>query len=118
MLRLAVFASGHGSNLEAIYQSIASGTLHGVELALVISNNSASGALKFAGKNNISGVHLSLLTFGNDEKKLESKMLEVLGKEKSFAESDISVAFTVEFVARMFFSFYGNQRHIEKQTVG
>jgi len=78
LLRLAVFASGHGSNLEAVYHSIANGTLRGVELALVISNNSASGALSFAGKTKIAGIHLSLVKSGNDEKELESEMLEVL----------------------------------------
>ena len=78
MLRLAVFASGFGSNLEAIYQSIASGALHGVELALVISNNSVSGALAFAREKGIPGRHLSLVRSGNDAHKLESEMLEVL----------------------------------------
>jgi len=82
LLRLAVFASGHGSNLEAIYQSISTGAVHGVDIALVISNNSASGALSFAKKMAIRGVHLSLLTCERDEKKLESKILEILQEAK------------------------------------
>ena len=78
MLRLAVFASGRGSNLEAIYNSIVRGSLHDVELALVISNNSNSGALAFAKAWNVKGIHLSLLKSGNDERKLESEMLRIL----------------------------------------
>ena len=82
MLRLAVFASGRGSNLQAIYNSIVSGSLHGVELALVVSNNSNSGALAFAKDWNVKGVHLSLLKCGNDEGLLESEMLYVLENAK------------------------------------
>ena len=77
MLQLAVFASGKGSNLEAIYRSIESGSLH-VKLALVVSNNSNSGALQFAKEKGIYGIHLSLLKCGNDEKKLEDEMLGLL----------------------------------------
>jgi phosphoribosylglycinamide formyltransferase-1 len=82
LLYLAVFASGRGSNLEAIYQSIIRGSLHGVKLALVISNNSASGALTFAKRMNISQLHLSLFKNGNDERKFEDEMLHVLQDAK------------------------------------
>ena len=78
MLRLAVFASGFGSNLEAVYQTIVNGSLQGVTLALVISNNSRSGALLFAEKVNIQGVHLSLLKCENDIQLFEKRMLEIL----------------------------------------
>jgi phosphoribosylglycinamide formyltransferase-1 len=82
LLQLAVFASGHGSNLEAIYDSIASGALCGVELALVISNNSTSGALGFAKKNGIAAIHLSLVKSDNDLQKFESEMLRILKDHK------------------------------------
>ncbi|MFI5262941.1 MAG: phosphoribosylglycinamide formyltransferase [Candidatus Kapaibacterium sp.] len=82
MLRLAVFASGQGSNLEAIYHSISRGALHDVELALVISNNSASGALSFARKREIPGIHLSVLSCENDKLKFESKLLLTLQDAK------------------------------------
>lgn len=82
MLRLAVFASGRGSNLEAIYNSIKVGSLHNVELALVISNNSNSGALAFAKAWNVQGAHLSLLKCGNDERMLERDMLHFLENTK------------------------------------
>ena len=82
MLQLAVFASGHGSNLEAIYNSIENELLKGVELALVISNNSTSGAITFAKAKNISGIHLSLLTCKNDPKGLEDETLRILENAK------------------------------------
>jgi phosphoribosylglycinamide formyltransferase-1 len=82
LLQLAVFASGQGSNLEAIYDSIANDTLHGVHLALVISNNSTSGALVFAKKNNISAVHLSLLRSDNDSHKLEDDTIRIIEDSK------------------------------------
>jgi len=78
LLQLAVFASGHGSNLRAIYDSIASGSLRGVQLALVISNNSASGAFDYAKKNGIAGIHLSLLRCNNDPKNFEDEMIRIL----------------------------------------
>ncbi len=78
MLQLAVFASGQGSNLEAIYNSIIEGSLTGVKLSLVISNNSNSGALAFAKKINIPAIHLSLLKCEGDPKKLEYQTLHIL----------------------------------------
>ncbi len=78
MLHLAVFASGQGTNLAAIYDSILSGKLTGVELSLVLSNNSQSGAIVFAKEKSIPFIHLSLLQVGNDEKEFEERMLKVL----------------------------------------
>ena len=77
-----MFASGHGSNLRAIYDSINSGSLSGVVLSLVISNNSRSGAIQFAKEKNIPNTHLSLLKSGGDEKKFASEMLSVLQEAK------------------------------------
>ena len=81
MFRLAVFASGRGSNLEAIYNSIVTGSLHGVELALVVSNNSNSGALAFADQKHIPARHLSLLKSGNDQDAFQNEMLRILAQE-------------------------------------
>ncbi len=61
MLRLAVFASGRGSNLESIARAISHGDLD-AEIALVLSNNSASGALHFAREHGIPAIHLSTKT--------------------------------------------------------
>ncbi|MDP4221384.1 MAG: phosphoribosylglycinamide formyltransferase [Bacteroidota bacterium] len=82
MLRLAVFASGRGSNLEAIYNSIESGSLRNIELALVVSNNSNSGALEFAKRKNINGIHLSVLKCNNDLHEFERRLLEALNNTR------------------------------------
>ena len=47
-LRLGVLLSGRGSNFLAIAESIRSGKLHGVEIAVVISNVADSGGLAVA----------------------------------------------------------------------
>jgi phosphoribosylglycinamide formyltransferase-1 len=52
------------------------GRLAGAELALVLSNNSASGALEYARKHNISAVHLSSATCGNDPEQFERELLQ------------------------------------------
>ncbi|MDO8580586.1 MAG: phosphoribosylglycinamide formyltransferase [Candidatus Omnitrophota bacterium] len=46
-MKFAVFASGHGSNLQAIIDAVKAGTITG-ELALVVSNNRKAHALKRA----------------------------------------------------------------------
>ena len=62
-LRLGVLASGGGSNLQAIIDRSAAGTLD-AEVVVIISNNSKSGALKRARNHGIGGFHISALTEG------------------------------------------------------
>ena len=57
-MRLGCLASGTGTNLQAIIDAAVSGELH-AEVAVVISNNSGSGALQRARKSDIPGFHLS-----------------------------------------------------------
>ncbi len=57
-LRLAVLASGRGSNLVAIQSAIDRGVLR-AELVSVVSNNSAAGALEFARTRGIPATHIS-----------------------------------------------------------
>ena len=52
-LRIAVFASGTGSNLEAILEAIEAGTLEGAEVAAVISDKPAAKALERARQRSI-----------------------------------------------------------------
>ena len=52
-LKIAVFASGRGSNFEAILKAIQAGTIKGARIVGVISNNSGAGALETAAKNGI-----------------------------------------------------------------
>ncbi|HYM19568.1 MAG TPA: phosphoribosylglycinamide formyltransferase [Candidatus Kapabacteria bacterium] len=81
MLRLAVFASGKGSNLRAIDRAIRSGALGGISLELVLSNNSDAEALAYARNSGIAAVHLSG-AMANSEEHLGEEMLRVLGEHK------------------------------------
>ena len=57
-MRLGCLASGGGTNLQAIIDAAANGKLN-ADVAVVISNNSNSGALKRARRASIPGLHLS-----------------------------------------------------------
>jgi phosphoribosylglycinamide formyltransferase 1 len=65
-LKIAVFASGRGSNFEAILKAIQAGTIKGARIVGVISNNSAAGALETAGRNGIPAYHISRKQFEAD----------------------------------------------------
>jgi phosphoribosylglycinamide formyltransferase 1 len=66
-LRLAVLASGQGTNLQNIHQQIASGSLPEVEIALVVSNNSGSGAMEYAHQRSFPTAHVSATRQGSQE---------------------------------------------------
>lgn len=53
MTKIAVFASGRGSNFKAVYQKIKEGFLN-CEISVLISDNSKAGALEYARLNHIS----------------------------------------------------------------
>jgi len=59
--RLAVFASGRGSNLRALVDASCAGRLRAT-VALVVSNRSTSGALAFARERGIAARHMSTRT--------------------------------------------------------
>ncbi|MCR4438648.1 MAG: phosphoribosylglycinamide formyltransferase [bacterium] len=75
-LRLAVLASGRGSNLEAILRAIDRGELD-AEVAAVISNKSTAGALEIARSRGIPAVHLSALQFSSQEE-FDKALLQLL----------------------------------------
>ena len=75
-MNLAVFASGRGSNLEALIEKVDNGLLP-AQIALVLSNNSGSGALTVARKNGIPAAHLSGITHP-DETTYRNAMLRLL----------------------------------------
>lgn len=79
-LNLCVFASGSGSNLLAIVEAGKSGFISS-KVVLVISNNSASGALEVAKKNNIPSFHLSQKLF-NNESEFAERILKLLSEFK------------------------------------
>lgn len=59
MLKLAVLVSGGGTNLQAIMDAIAGGTVTNAEIVTVISNNADAYALERAKKNGIDAVCIS-----------------------------------------------------------
>lgn len=63
-LKLAVFASGTGSNFQAIYHAIRNFKLN-AQIQVVISNNRDAGALEFARKQRIPAVHLHRKQFAS-----------------------------------------------------
>jgi phosphoribosylglycinamide formyltransferase 1 len=75
-LRLAVLASGSGTNLQAILDEIASGRLN-AKVVVVISNNSEAFALERARKVGIRAVHWSEKKAGSAEAFVQG-LLEVL----------------------------------------
>ncbi|MBT3272037.1 MAG: phosphoribosylglycinamide formyltransferase [Spirochaetales bacterium] len=60
-MKLGVLASGGGSNLQSLINAIGTGYLT-AEIAVVISNNSRSGALERASRQGIPGIHMSSQT--------------------------------------------------------
>jgi len=79
-LNLCVLASGKGSNLNSIINSQKSKKISS-KVALVISNNSDSGALELARKHKIPAHHLSEKQF-NSRKNFDNAFLKLLNKYK------------------------------------
>ena len=78
-MNIAVFASGHGSNFQAILHAIDAGLLP-ARIVVLISNKSDAGAIEIARAHNISTQHLSQKMFSSEEA-LADAILEVLEKE-------------------------------------
>jgi phosphoribosylglycinamide formyltransferase-1 len=75
-LKLAVFASHEGSNMQSIIDASKSGNL-AAEVLCIISNNSDSGALRRAKNEGIAGYHISSKDFPN-EADLINEFLRIL----------------------------------------
>ena len=75
-IRIAVFASGTGSNFRAIVENIESGRLY-AEMVGLISNNPDAGAVEFAQSKGISH-HIVNQHRYPDENEREAKILEIL----------------------------------------
>ncbi len=76
MLNIAIFASGHGSNFEALHHAIADKKIQ-AKIVVVISNNSSSGALSLAQSFNIPAFHISQQQF-SDPNLFHQKILKTL----------------------------------------
>jgi len=75
-LRLAILASGRGSNFEAILNNIKKGNL-AASIQVVISDRAGAGALNIARDNGIAAVHLSKKQFP-DQQAFDQQFLSVL----------------------------------------
>ncbi|NLD98658.1 MAG: phosphoribosylglycinamide formyltransferase [Fibrobacter sp.] len=80
MLRCAVFASGGGSNFQALLDRKEAGDLH-VDFVLVLGNNSQAGAFERARKNNIPCIHFSSVQYP-DLREYTAGMLSILDQYK------------------------------------
>ncbi|MFA5015781.1 MAG: phosphoribosylglycinamide formyltransferase [Actinomycetota bacterium] len=78
--RIAVFASGFGSNLQAIIDYNKNNSLNG-EIVLVFSNNKDAYALSRANKNNIRSVILDPSDYGTREE-FDKNIIELLEEER------------------------------------
>lgn len=92
-MRLGVLASGAGTTLQAVLDARALGTFGG-EVVLVISNNSASGALERAAKANIPTRHLSNVTHP-DPLELDRAIVEALSEQR------VDVVFLAGYMKRL-----------------
>jgi phosphoribosylglycinamide formyltransferase 1 len=79
-MRLAVFASHEGTTLQAILDAVASGRL-GEPVAVVVSNNRESGALRRARAAGVPAVHLSSATHP-EPAKLDAAILATLREHR------------------------------------
>ncbi|MGA2141557.1 MAG: phosphoribosylglycinamide formyltransferase [Brevinematales bacterium] len=81
--RLAVLVSGRGSNLQAVIDSIESGFLDGVCIALVASDNKSARALEISRKH---GIKAKFIDPGEFRTKLDGKAqdnyIKIIGKAK------------------------------------
>ncbi|MDI6804103.1 MAG: phosphoribosylglycinamide formyltransferase [Bacteroidota bacterium] len=76
-LKIAVLASGRGSNFQALLESIESGLIKDAEVVCLISNNSDAGVLKIAKNKNISAHHISRKQFSTGAE-FDNTILNVL----------------------------------------
>ena len=79
-LRCAVFASGGGSNFQALIDRQITGELH-VEFVLLIGNNSNAGAFEKAKKHGVPSVHLAASHF-ESEQVYTDKLISMLDSYK------------------------------------
>lgn len=80
-MNIAVFASGRGSNFEAILNAIQRGMLP-ARVVVLVSNKSSAGAMELARAHGIPAVHMSLQQFPGEEEYVE-RLLAVLKEHKA-----------------------------------
>ncbi|MDZ7262978.1 MAG: phosphoribosylglycinamide formyltransferase [candidate division KSB1 bacterium] len=75
-LKIAILASGRGSNFEAILNNIKHGQLDAT-IQVVISNKASAGALEIARNNQLPAIHLSSKDFP-DQEQFDQRLLAIL----------------------------------------
>lgn len=80
-MNIAVFASGRGSNFEAILNAIQHKTL-AARVCVVLSNNSTAGALDIGRRHEIPAFHVSSRQFPSDEL-FAARVLSILTEHKT-----------------------------------
>jgi len=79
-MNIAVFASGRGSNFQAILNAIDDGRLPAV-VTLLVSNNSNAGAMELARSRNIPAIHLNQKQYSSAQL-YEEQLLQLLTRYK------------------------------------
>ncbi|NOZ62256.1 MAG: phosphoribosylglycinamide formyltransferase [Calditrichaeota bacterium] len=80
-LRIAIFASGRGSNFEAILKNVLSGKLN-AEIVVVISNKKSAGALEIARQHEIPAYFISTKKYP-DQEDFDKEVLRILSKREA-----------------------------------
>lgn len=78
-LRIAIFASGKGSNCKAIIEAVNKGQVPNAKVVLVVSNNKNAGALDIARSAGIPSVWISRQSFDSDEE-FNNTLLKILNE--------------------------------------
>jgi phosphoribosylglycinamide formyltransferase-1 len=76
-LRIAVFASGKGSNFEAVLNSIENSRIRNAEIVCVLSDNPNAGALEIAKNNNIPAIYIDRQKFSTEDK-FDASIIDLL----------------------------------------
>lgn len=82
MLRIAVMVSGGGTNLQALIDAVASGSIQNAQIAAVISNKKDAYALKRAEKHGIKNYCISAKDY-TDRDEFGKALVEALGREQA-----------------------------------
>ena len=80
-MKIGILASGNGSNLQAIIDSINKGYLQNAEISIVISDNENAYALKRSKDNNIKNLYINKKEY-KTRIEYDTKIVEVLKEEK------------------------------------
>ena len=105
MLKLAVLVSGGGTNLQAIIDGIADGTITNTEIGVVISNNPGAYALELAKKTGIPAVCVSPKSY-EDREAFNQALLQTI---QSYEPDLIVLAGCLVVIPKIMIQTYPNQ---------